>query len=163
MAIVKQKQQELHETAKIAEQAKTMKKQLGKLEDIIDELQGKNKELNEQLNRRMVERAESYKQQVVEYLQKPKAYDVEMGKEVKATERTDLNSQYRRLGEELNREQMTEVHEDRNDTRKSHNDKSFQDYRRENTFASEYGKNLAVNHSIALPERPNLLQAHNSE
>jgi uncharacterized protein YukE len=52
----------LHDTKKIADQAKTMKKQLGKLEDIIEDLQSKNKELNELLNRKMVERAESYKQ-----------------------------------------------------------------------------------------------------
>lgn len=61
MTIVKQKQVELHETQKIADQAKTMKKQLGKLEEIIDDLQAKNKELNELLNKKMIERAESYK------------------------------------------------------------------------------------------------------
>ena len=61
MSIVKQKQIDLHETQKIADQAKTMKKQLVKLEDIIEDLQNKNKELNELLNRKMIERAENYK------------------------------------------------------------------------------------------------------
>lgn len=38
MTIVKQKSIELHETQKIADQAKTMKKQIIKLEEIIDDL-----------------------------------------------------------------------------------------------------------------------------
>ena len=54
-----------------------MKKQLVKLEDIIEDLQTKNKELNELLNRKMIERAENYKQQVVDFLNKPKPYDVD--------------------------------------------------------------------------------------
>lgn len=58
-----------------------MKKQLVKLEEIIDDLQNKNKELNELLNRKMIERAENYKQQVVEFLNKPKPYDVETSQE----------------------------------------------------------------------------------
>ena len=61
MTILKEKQQELHDTKKIADQAKTMQKQLAKLEDIIEELQLKNKELNELVNRKMIERADSYK------------------------------------------------------------------------------------------------------
>lgn len=82
MTIVKQKQVELHETQKIADQAKTMKKQLVKLEEIIDDLQSKNKELNELLNRKMIERAESYKKQVVDFLNKPKqSYEVEKPKD----------------------------------------------------------------------------------
>jgi type IV secretory pathway VirB4 component len=67
----------LHETQKIADQAKTMKKQLVKLEDIIEDLQNKNKELNELLNKKMIERAENYKQQVVDFLNKPKPYEVD--------------------------------------------------------------------------------------
>ena len=54
-----------------------MKKQLVKLEDIIDDLQNKNKELNELINRKMIERAESYKKQVVDFLNKPKNYEVD--------------------------------------------------------------------------------------
>lgn len=82
MTIVKQKQVELHETQKIADQAKTMKKQLVKLEEIIDDLQSKNKELNELLNKKMIERAESYKKQVVDFLNKPKqSYEVEKPKD----------------------------------------------------------------------------------
>ena len=87
MSIVKQKQIELHETQKIADQAKTMKKQLVKLEDIIEDLQTKNKELNELLNRKMIERAESYKQQVVDFLNKPKPYEVDASQDFRKSER----------------------------------------------------------------------------
>lgn len=150
MSIVKQKQVELHETQKIADQAKTMKKQLGKLEEIIDDLQAKNKELNELLNRKMVERAESYKKQVVDFLNKPKAYEVDTTKEVRKTDRTEVNTQYKRLQEELDREQMTHIQDDRQlPNRRSFNEKNFQDYRKDQTFASEYGKRLnTMNNSI---------------
>lgn len=164
----------MHETQKIANQAKTMKKQLSKLEEIIDDLQSKNKELNELLNKKMIERAENYKKEVVEFLNKPKAYEVEMSKEIRrTTERSEINSQYKKLGEEVDREQaMTYVHGQQQDgekyavERQSYNEKSFQEYRKDQTFLSEYGKNLGVNQSIQLPaRRDNLIssQAHNSE
>jgi hypothetical protein len=35
----------------------------------------------------------------------------------------------------------------------SYNDKNFRDYRNDNHFASEYGKNIPVNNSVSFPER----------
>ena len=53
-------------------------------------------------------------------------------------------------------------------SRMSYNDRHYRDYRNENHFASEYGKNIAVNNSVSFPDRSagnNLLskQQHNSE
>ena len=111
MTIVKQKQQELHDTQKIADQAKTMKKQLSKLEEIIDDLQSKNKELNELLNKKMIERAESYKQQVVDFLNKPKAYECDLSqgarRSEKRSEKAEFSNRYRKLGEDLNKDTMS--------------------------------------------------------
>jgi len=39
-------------------------------------------------------------------------------------------------------------------TRQSYNDKNYRDYRLDNNFASEYGKNIAVNNSVSFPDRP---------
>lgn len=38
-------------------------------------------------------------------------------------------------------------------SRMSYNDRNYRDYRKENNFASEYGKNIAVNNSISFPDR----------
>lgn len=159
---------ELHETQKIADQAKTMKKQLSKLEEIIDELQSKNKELNELLNKKMLERAESYKQQVVDFLNKPKAYEIDPSKEVvrKTEITTEVNTQYKRLGEELERDRMTHIQDEKHvPSRLSYNEKNLQDYRKDQTFASEYAKKLHVHNSISFPEGDAFLQrhTHNSE
>lgn len=53
-------------------------------------------------------------------------------------------------------------------SRMSYNDRHYRDYRNDNHFASEYGKNIAVNNSVSFPDRSagnNLLmkQQHNSE
>lgn len=98
MTIVKQKSIELHETQKIADQAKTMKKQIIKLEEIIEDLQNKNKEVNDLLNKKMIERCESYKQQVVEFLNKPKSYE----KDNSNAANNNQSNQYKKLGEEVN-------------------------------------------------------------
>ena len=127
-----------------------MKKQLVKLEDIIEDLQSKNKELNELLNKKMIERAENYKQQVVDFLNKPKPYEVDASQDFRKSEK----NQYRKLGEELDHEKMTYVKADKTAaSRMSYNDRNYRDYRNENHFASEYGKNVAVNNSISFPDR----------
>ena len=129
-----------------------MKKQLVKLEDIVDDLQNKNKELNELINRKMIERAESYKKQVVDFLNKPKNYEVD---DLKDFSKPQNNDQYRKLGEEVDRDQMTFIKPDKTaQTRQSYNDKNYRDYRLDNNFASEYGKNIAVNNSVSFPDRP---------
>ena len=38
-------------------------------------------------------------------------------------------------------------------SRMSYNDRNYRDYRNENHFASEYGKNIAVNNSVSFPDR----------
>ena len=68
-----------------------------------------------------------------------------MSKEIRrTTERSEINSQYRKLGEEVDREQaMTYVHGQQQDgekyavERQSYNEKSFQEYRKDQTFLSE--------------------------
>lgn len=150
MTIVKQKSIELHETQKIADQAKTMKKQIIKLEEIIDDLQNKNKEINDLLNRKMIERAETYKKQVVEFLNKPKTYDQDNSNEFTKPQ----SNQYKKLGEELNQDQMTYIKPDKEDqNRMSYNDCNYRDYKLENNFASEYGKSLMVNNSVSIPDK----------
>lgn len=68
-----------------------------------------------------------------------------------------MNTQYKRLQEELDREQMTHIQSDRQaPNRRSYNDQAMQDYRKDQTFASEYGRRLnTMNNSIHQQEKEN--------
>ena len=176
MTIVKQKQQELHETQKIADQAKTMKKQLSKLEEIIDDLQSKNKELNELLNKKMIERAETYKQQVVDFLNKPKVYECDFSQGARRPEKAEFSTKYRQLGEDLNKDTISPARREQQEAHrkplaadptllsKSMNERSMQDVasKPNQRFESEYARHLQHS-SVGLSNEGGRKHVPNSE
>ena len=89
----------------------------------------KNKELNELVNRKMIERADSYKQQVVEFLNKPKSYELDPSPNHHISKVSEKNSQYRRMTEDVKRDHYSHADSREFPTRKSQNERSFQDYR----------------------------------
>lgn len=98
----------------------------------------------------MIERAETYKKQVVEFLNKPKTFDNDNLNELTKPH----SNQYKKLGEELNKDQMTYIKPDQTDqNRMSYNDQNYRDYKLDNNFASEYGKSLVVNNSVNIPDK----------